>query len=196
MSRAVPARVRPDHIRKAIAEDLRDLHLAFEQRVFANRVRPFWADGLPGCSIFTLNVEKTIQQGAPRQYKRAMELVVELSLSAKPLADGAADRDRISEGTDDPLDVLADQVELYFEHDQTLGGLVDDVQHKRHVYDPPRQGEERFAYLRLLLEVSYYTDAGELPDGGLDPLRTVRSDLRVNGGDGQGLIDTATLAPG
>jgi hypothetical protein len=191
----LPARVRPDHIRAFVADGLRGLGLAFGDRVFPNRVRPFWPTGLPGCSIYTLTSTKEIAQVAPRVYLRKLELVVEITAAARPAQDGAADRDRPVQ-PDDLLDELADEVEQFFERDQRLGGLVDDVQHKSSFYDAPTEGDERYGFLRLVLEVSYYTEAGEMPEGGVNPLRTVHSKTEVDGSPSAVVEDFVTLAPG
>jgi len=159
-------------VRRAICEDLRALRTAMGDRVFANRTKPHWEDGLPGCSVYTLSMDKELVQGAPRRWKRTLELVVEISLSARPPAEPVVP-EPASEGVDDALDQLADLVERYLERQRRLGGLIDDLRHKRQTYDAPGQGQERYGFLRLFEEVVWHTDSGDDPEEGLDPLRTV-----------------------
>lgn len=182
-------------MRKAICEDLRELRTAMGDRVFANRTKPYWEDGLPGCSVYTLNMDKELVQAAPRRWKRTLELVVEISLSARPPATAPA-VEPASEGVDDPLDQLADVVERYLERERRLGGLVDDVRHKRQTYDAPGQGQERYGFLRLFEEVVWHTDAGDDPEGGLDPLRTVTLEAPAAPRGDPGELARVVLGPG
>lgn len=182
-------------IRAAIVERLRGLHLDFGQRVYSNRVRPLWPKGLPTCVVYTLREELEIANVAPRQYERTLEVVIELAAKLPAPVDGSLDVTAAGDGLDDYLDGLVREVEERLERDQTLGGLVQDVYHKRFEFEPVVEGEERFAFARLFESVVYYTPAPERPEAGFDPLRSVESALQVQGSDELLLRDRLVLNP-
>ncbi len=193
--REEPERRDRREIRAAVVERLRGLHLDFGQRVYQNRIRPLWPKGLPTVVIYTLREEVEVANVAPRQYERTLELVVELCAKLPAPADGSLDVVQTGDGLDDLLDGLAREVEERLERDQTLGGLVQDLQHKRFEFEPVDNGEERFAFARLFESITYYTPAPERPEAGFDPLRSVESSLQVGGPDGLEVRDRTVLNP-
>jgi hypothetical protein len=166
-------------IRRELVDRLRSMGLPFERRVFANRLRAHWPEKLPACCVYTLREDISVVNAAPRRYEHKLEVSIQILAARPPAAEAVEDVTRRSDGVDDDLDWMAGEVSARLDRDQTLGGLVDDVQHQRVDYAPEREGEERYASLVLTEQVTYYTEAGERPEGGFDPLRVVQIDLRL-----------------
>lgn len=188
-------RVDRDTIVEHVVDVLRKMNLLFEERVYANRPRPLNPHPTPKCVVYTLSEDYSIWQESPRVYERKLELVIQISAGIKPLADGAADVAASSDGLPAMMRAMMDPIELRLEHDQTLGGLVADVQHKRYEYEPVESGEMRFAFARLFEQVTYLTEAGERPESGFTPLRTIHLETSAGPPHSPTLVDDIQLHP-
>ena len=115
--------------------------------VYASRVRPFisntWQSDLPAICVFTMDESGEIFNQAPREYRRRVELVVEIH------AEG-------NDALDDTLDTLARQVERLLLMDDTLGGTANDLQYVRSRMVLLDQSEQLTGACRLIFEAEYF----------------------------------------
>lgn len=115
--------------------------------VFASRVRPFvsndWQSDLPAICVFTMDEASEIFNQAPREYRRRVELVVEIHAVG-------------NEALDDTLDTLARQVEHLLLRDDTLGGTANDLEYVRSRMVLLDQAEQLTGACRLIFEAEYF----------------------------------------
>lgn len=115
--------------------------------VYASRVRPLisngWQSELPAIIVYTMDEASEIFNQAPREYRRRVELVVEIH------AEG-------NDALDDTLDTLARQVERLLLMDDTLGGTANDLQYERSRMVLLDQSEQLTGACRLIFEAEYF----------------------------------------
>lgn len=115
--------------------------------VYASRVAPLisngWQSELPAIIVYTMDESGEIFNQAPREYRRQVELVVEIH------AEG-------NEALDDTLDTLARQVERLLLMDDTLGDTVNDLQYVRSRMVLLDQSEHLTGACRLIFEAEYF----------------------------------------
>ncbi|MDH0640621.1 hypothetical protein N5D52_27230 [Pseudomonas sp. GD03860] len=115
--------------------------------VYASRVAPLisneWQNELPAIIVYTMDETGEIFNQAPREYKRRVELVVEIHAEGN----GALD---------DTLDSLARQVERLLLMDDTLGDTVNDLQYVRSRMVLLDQSEHLTGACRLIFEAEYF----------------------------------------
>ena len=114
--------------------------------VYASRVAPLisngWQSELPAIIVYTMDESGEIFNQAPREYRRRVELVVEIH------AEG-------NEALDDTLDTLARQVENLLLRDDTLGDTVNDLKYVRSRMVLLDQSEHLTGACRLIFEAEY-----------------------------------------
>lgn len=114
--------------------------------VYASRVAPLisngWQSELPAIIVYTMDDAGEIFNQAPREYRRRVELVVEIH------AEG-------NEALDDTLDTLARQVENLLLRDDTLGDTVNDLKYVRSRMVLLDQSEHLTGACRLIFEAEY-----------------------------------------
>jgi hypothetical protein len=115
--------------------------------VYASRVRPLisngWQSELPAIIVYTMDESSEIFNQAPREYRRRVELVVEIH------AEG-------NESLDDTLDTLARQAERLLLMDDSLGGTANDLQLQRSRMVLLDQSEQLTGACRLIFEAEYF----------------------------------------
>ncbi|MFH0750669.1 MAG: hypothetical protein V2B17_02420, partial [Chloroflexota bacterium] len=100
-------------LRNAVVAALKAASTSAEQRVFASRMTPYQRVGLPAVSVYTLSETSDDQQTAPRELKRAAQLVIEAVLEQ-------------TAEVDDALDAMALELERALHADPTFGGACSD----------------------------------------------------------------------
>lgn len=149
----------------------------WEDRVFKNRMRPLSArpnirserSQLPALIIYTRNEKAIIFNTAPREYKCAVELIIEIV---------SDDTDHV----DDALDDMAQTVEQILGRDDTIAGTADDcVYTGTEMTIVAERVERAIGAVALVFEVTYYRLA---PDPGynetLEDLQTVHVEYSLN----------------
>lgn len=115
--------------------------------VYASRVAPLisngWQSELPAIIVYTMDEAGEIFNQAPREYRRRVELVVEIH------AEG-------NEALDDTLDTLARQVERLLLRDDTLGDTANDLRYVRSRMVLLDQSEHLTGACRLIFEAEYF----------------------------------------
>lgn len=167
-------------IRKAAADGIQCLKTPAQERVYTNRFRslPEWlangAPALPAIVIYTINETVEVSTDAPKEYRRLMEMAIEIVVSR-----GEAKHP----GADDRLDDIAEMVEQWIFRNPTFGLTEhDDVTFGDHpsslVRDenaPIDEGETDIAAKRLVFQVTYYQDAPEGDIGALPPAKSIEA---------------------
>lgn len=158
-------------IRKKVVEILLNKTMV-ACNVFASRVAPLisnsWQSELPAICVYTMDENATVFTAAPIEYKRIVDVVVEIHASA----DAALD---------DALDKIARQVETLLLADDTLDGRADNFTYARSRMVIRDDGEDLLGGCRMFFEATYYD---RLPDDlfneGLDDLNTVNTQYSLN----------------
>lgn len=134
-----------DTIRKQVVQVLSG-QTAAGTRVFANRVKPFmsngWTSELPAIVVYTLDEQADIFNDAPREYRRTVQVMVEIQAAA-------------DEALDDVLDDIADRVELLLMRDDTLAGTVNDLKMARTRMALKEQGETLIGACMIQFDAEY-----------------------------------------
>lgn len=139
--------------------------------VYASRVAPLisngWQSELPAIIVYTMDESAEIFNQAPREYRRRVELVVEIH------AEG-------NEALDDTLDTLARQVERLLLMDDTLGGTANDLQYVRSRMVLLDQSEHLTGACRLIFEAEYFDrHPDDLFNQSLPNLNTVKTEYSL-----------------
>lgn len=139
--------------------------------VYASRVAPLisngWQSELPAIIVYTMDETSEIFNQAPREYRRRVELVVEIH------AEG-------NEALDDTLDTLARQVERLLLMDDTLGDTVNDLQYVRSRMVLLDQSEHLTGACRLIFEAEYFDrHPDDLFNQSLPDLNTVATEYSL-----------------
>jgi hypothetical protein len=140
--------------------------------VYASRVRPLisngWQSELPAIIVYTMDESSEIFNQAPREYRRRVELVVEIH------AEG-------NESLDDTLDTLARQAERLLLMDDSLGGTANDLQLKRSRMVLLDQSEQLTGACRLIFEAEYFDrHPDDLFNQSLPDLNTVTTEYSLD----------------
>ena len=147
-------------IRKAIQTLLKGKTDA-GQNVFSNLSSPSWREDLPSVVIYTRSEDIEAQDVSPREYKRTVELAVEI------MAEGPEDPNT-SDGTflEDALDDIAEQVEVELNRDERIGvftnplgkmiALVDELILNNVEFEYTEEGERPTGSVRMIYNVVYY----------------------------------------
>lgn len=139
--------------------------------VYASRVAPLisngWQSELPAIIVYTMDESAEIFNQAPREYRRRVELVVEIH------AEG-------NEALDDMLDTLARQVERLLLMDDTLGDTVNDLQYVRSRMVLLDQSEHLTGACRLIFEAEYFDrHPDDLFNQSLPDLKSVKTEYSL-----------------
>lgn len=126
--------------------------------VFASRSRQVWPEELPAILVYTRTETAEIYIDAPREYKRTLQLAVEI------IAKG-------DENVDEALDNLCQEVERRVFQDETLNDLVSDTILSDTEIDFVPDGEQPVGAARITFNVEYFSLAPEEKDGLDDFLR-------------------------
>lgn len=140
--------------------------------VYASRVAPLisngWQSELPAIIVYTMDETGEIFNQSPREYRRRVELVVEIH------AEG-------NEALDDTLDTLARQVERLLLMDDTLGDTVNDLQYVRSRIVLLDQSEQLTGACRLIFEAEYFDcHPDDLFNESLPDLNTVTTEYSLD----------------
>ncbi len=138
------------HPREAIRKKAVELLLGKTSagfRVYASRVAPFinneWQNELPAVVVYTMDENGEIYNAAPREYRRTVELIVEVHASA-------------TAAMDDVLDAIARQVEQALLADDTLGDTANDIRYSRTRLVIRDEGQELLGGCRIIFDVEYF----------------------------------------
>ena len=140
--------------------------------VYASRIEPFisndWEDQLPAIVVYTQEESGELWTAAPREYRRNVELVVEIHAAGDSTLD-------------DTLDAVARQVEIELLKDDTLGGTVNDLRYSRTRMALRDEGRTLLGGCRISFEAEYI-DAHPTADfnASLPDLHTVATDYSLN----------------
>ncbi|MFK0090952.1 hypothetical protein ACIQUS_27170 [Pseudomonas sp. NPDC090755] len=139
--------------------------------VYASRVAPLisngWQSELPAIIVYTMDEHGELFNQAPREYRRRVELVVEIHAEGN----GALD---------DTLDTLARQVERLLLMDDTLGGTANDLQYQRSRMVLLDQSQHLTGACRLIFEAEYFDrHPDDLFNQSLPDLNTVTTDYSL-----------------
>ncbi|WP_251976718.1 hypothetical protein [Salinicola avicenniae] len=137
--------------------------------VWASRALPVWngSQGLravmPAILIYTRSEQAEIFNEAPREYRRVLQIGVQLHVLG-------------AENTDDRLDALAAQVETQLLHDETLNGTCSDLRLFDSEFTFTDDGEHEMGAARLTFEATYFDEIDKRVEDTLQTLG-VRWDL-------------------
>jgi len=131
-------------IRKKIVEMLKN-ETGVKDRVYSNRVIPIGSYQLPAISIYTRSETLRIINDSPRQYERALQLVVDIAASA-------------TSDLDDVIDDLAIQVEKVMEHNKALDNLVSDITLTETEIGIDSNADKLIGVASLVYEVKYCSE--------------------------------------
>ena len=139
--------------------------------VYASRVAPLisngWQSELPAIIVYTMDETAEIFNQAPKEYRRRVELVVEIH------AEG-------NEALDDTLDTLARQVERLLLMDDTLGDTVNDLQYVRSRMVLLDQSEHLTGACRLIFDAEYFDrHPDDLFNQSLPHLKSVKTEYSL-----------------
>lgn len=159
-------------IRNAVVARLVAQIPSLATKIFPNRIRPLFQSSLPCILVYTLKEPVEISIEAPREYKRSLQLVVEIAAKADA-------------SLDDTLDTLCASVETaIFEGDETFGGLVWDTFLTDTEVSILADGEKLIGTARITLEMPYFQRLpGDTFADGNDDLNTIDTKIDV-GSDG------------
>lgn len=144
-------------IRAAVAQLLQGIS-GVGSRVFESRSRQVWPEELPAILVYTRTETAEIFNESPREYKRTLQLAVEV------IAKG-------DENVDDTLDDLCQEIEHRIFQDDTLDNLVSDTILSDTEIDFVPDGEQPVGAARITFNVEYFTLAPEEQEGLDDFLR-------------------------
>lgn len=139
--------------------------------VYASRVAPLisngWQSELPAIIVYTMDETAEIFNQAPREYRRRVELVVEIH------AEG-------NDALDDTLDTLARQVERLLLMGDTLGDTVNDLQYVRSRMVLLDQSEHLTGACRLIFDAEYFDrHPDDLFNQSLPDLKSVKTEYSL-----------------
>lgn len=159
-------------IRKAVIQRLKDANTACGQRVFGNRARQIFQNELPCLLVYTQKEPVEISVQGPREYKRSLQVAVEIVAKA-------------DDDLDDSIDDIAEQVEAAIFTDETFGDLASDTILGDTDIDIIDDGEKPIGAAKILLTIPYYQRLPELVPADMDDFKTATMVVDVAPGDGQ-----------
>lgn len=179
-------------IREEVARRLRCGKTFAGDRYFTNRFRPILQTNqaandqpnLPMGVVYTLAETAELSASAPREYKRSMEMAIELIV---------ARTGRVEDDADDRLDELVDQVERIMFFDASLGLGRVDVTYLKTDFVPADQGDLAYGIARVVFTVDYWQMAGEGDPDTLPDLKEI--DLKYRSRSGTVLIEEEVEIP-
>lgn len=114
--------------------------------VFPSRVAPYlsngWQNELPAIAVYTMDENGEIFNASPREYRRTVELVIEIIVTE--------DAD-----LDDTLDTIAREVEQLLLVDDTLGGTCNNLTYARTRMVIKEEGDKQFGGCRVIFDAEY-----------------------------------------
>ncbi len=130
-------------------------------RVFENRMKPIWEAELPAANIYGINESAEIFNVAPREYKRTLNVRIDVVVTADA-------------NTDDSIDALTRKIEKVLFQNETLDGIVSDVVLGDTEMELDTDGRSLTGLARMTWIVTYFTFApGDEALEGLDDFETV-----------------------
>lgn len=146
-------------IRDAVIAKLKSADIVGD-RVYGNRSRKIFRNECPCILVYTGKENAEIVNESPREYKRSLELAVEVVMATSAEAD---------DGIDDQFDALAVAVEKAVFTDETQGGNCDDTILGDTDLDIIDDGEKPIGAGKITFTMPYYeyipqVDAEELDD--------------------------------
>ncbi len=139
-----------DHIRKqirnAVIAKLKSANIVGD-RVFGNRARKIFRNECPCILIYTDKEPAEVANEAPREFKRDLQLAVEIIVA------GSASDDH---DVDDQIDDLAVKVEEAMTDDETFGDLCADTVLGDTEMDIIEDGEKPIAAAKIVFSMPYF----------------------------------------
>jgi len=146
-------------------------------RVFENRMKPMWEVEMPAANIYTKNESAEIFNVAPREYKRTLNLFLDVYVKA----DDAAD---------DTIDLLTRKIEKALFVNETLDDVVSDTVLGDTEIELDVDGRSVQALARMTWVITYFTFApGDEASAGLDDFVTAHTEMKP----APGLTDTPKI---
>lgn len=129
--------------------------------VYSNLSTRHWREDLPQIAIYTRSEEIEIFSESPREYKRTIELAVEIIAQGNELPNESD-----GETCENQLDAIAEQVEDILEANETLGDIeiedgssckiADELRLNNIEFDFTGEGEQPTGSVRLVYNVVYF----------------------------------------
>lgn len=174
--------------RKAIRDQVKELLLGktdVGERVFSNPSNPTWAEELPVILIRSLSESTEKYAEAPREFKRDLQILVEIIVQGQE--DGTCPED-CAMYVEDKLDQIAFQVDCFLLADDRLGcdvstekAIADNFEPTSAEFDFVSEGEKPIGLARLIYTATYYEQLPANLDkaAGLADFKTVAADWHV-----------------
>lgn len=171
-------------IRIAAADVLRN-NTAVGANVFASRSAPLWSDvELPAICVYGKHETITLDQEAPRKYKRVLDLQIQV----------------VTQGVDadDQLDDIGDRVERLIGRSDRLTYAKENACAELTLADEDidyrDDGKKMVASLTIKYQAVYYTfEPDEEDEEPLDDLKTIATDYQVGDDDTEKARDVVTF---
>lgn len=141
----------PRPIKRLIKEAIRGVLLGktdAKERVSISQSTPTDDESLPVIRIYALSESVSRFHESPKDYKRALNVTVEI------ISNGDNDDD-----LDSHLEDMGEKVEAIMEIDETLGDLVDGLELVSSAYGTSGDGSSFMGSLFLTYEITFYADA-------------------------------------
>lgn len=138
-----------------------------QARVYESRMAPHKKLGLPAIVVYTLSesVADNSKTTAPRILERRLQLAIEVAVKA-------------TDNLDDVLDGLAEQIERAMHRDPTFANKASDVILASTEMELFEEQSERIGAMKLVYDVTYFTNAPDAADVTLDAF--VTGDIKHN----------------
>lgn len=156
-------------ILKAKVSEFGGVSVPANGRVYENRMKALWEVELPAANIYTRNESAEIFNQGPREYKRTLNLLIDVVVKA-------------DDNVDDTVDELTRKIEKALFINETLDGVVSDTVLGDTEIELDVEGRNPIAVARMTWVVTYYTFApgdGDIPE--LDDFQTAHSEMKPAG---------------
>lgn len=141
-------------------------------RVYPNRIKPLMCNNfqneLPAIKVFTLAESSDIFNVAPREYKRSVQLGIEVMAEA-------------NDALDDALDTIARQVELALLNNNLMDEVCNDIHYTSSTMGLREDGDSQIGFIGIIFTAEYLD---ELPNADynetLDDLTILHTEYSLN----------------
>lgn len=141
-------------------------------KVYPNRIKPLvcnnFQNELPAIKVFTLTESSEIFNVAPREYKRSVQLAIEIV-------------DEANDSIDDSLDQIGRQVELALLNNNLMDSVCNDIHYTSSTVGLREEGDSNIGFLGIVFTVEYLD---ELPNStynaALDNFETLHTEYSLN----------------
>jgi len=158
-------RIIREAIKAILQADARVTNIVPAASIFTNLNKPLPVGKLPAIVIYMEREDSDHEETAPRENRRRVSTMIELSATSK------------TQGTDDFLDDLAEEVEQVIMEDETLAGTADDTWIVATDFNSDLESRTEKGTLVIVFMIEYYTGAPKrVPGDTFDTLQTTIKD--------------------